>query len=472
MGGKRVAWGGQEKKLYDICCETPIDWDGVKRLIEVDADVNACEPRDDEDDDDETLLGEIAMNGFYAKQGLPTLVKLFIENGFQTQKLGHSAIRAICSSTYDRQMFDAVKLIVQNGISDAPKEYEETLDIIGWKQAGEDGVYRDYRLYDVYEAMRELVIAARDGRSVDGIDIAESCIGGKIDGIVQMGKRASVRRTDEKTAVFTGDIAFLTGGHILLMKEEECLLVNDNCLTQTPYVRADNLFGVPIVGKTIQHIVYALKAGRKEKSDGSTFAVDIILDDGTEIWFANNFSEAGCEGRKSWFEIKDGPKRSREDTPFSGLEGKLCEALLKEPSDWQEAERLIAAGADVNAVDPEIGLPYDDGSLLGWVISEREERPMTEIIRFFLNHGWDSRTYGHDVLAELVYHEFCPTLLNSVKLVLDSGISNDSRRYDVTVRQLDDAFVSSVYAVEHRDMRPMLEQVYELVQKARKNANA
>ena len=164
MGGKRVAWGGQEKKLYDICCETPIDWDGVKRLIEVDADVNACEPRDDEDDDDETLLGEIAMNGFYAKQGLPTLVKLFIENGFQTQKLGHSAIRAICSSTYDRQMFDAVKLIVQNGISDAPKEYEETLDIIGWKQAGEDGVYRDYRLYDVYEAMRELVIAARDGQ--------------------------------------------------------------------------------------------------------------------------------------------------------------------------------------------------------------------------------------------------------------------------------------------------------------------
>lgn len=469
-----MAWGEPEKKLYDICCETPIDWDRVKRLIEVGVDVNACEPRDDEDDDDETLLGEIAMNGFYAKQGLPTLVKLFIENGFQTQKLGRSAIRAICSSTYDRQMFDAVKLIVQNGISDVPKEYEETLDVIGWKQAGEDGVYRDYKLYDIYEAMRELVLAARDERSIDGIDIAESCIGGKIDGIVQIGKRASVRWTDEKTAIFTGDIAFLTGGHILLMKEEECLLVNDDCLTQTPYVRADNLFGVPIVGKTIQHIVYALKAGRKEKSDESAcaFAVDIILDDGTEIWFANNFSEAGCEGRKSWFEIKNGPECSREDMPFSGLESKLCEALLKEPIDWQEAERLIAAGADVNAVDSECSPLCDDGSLLGWVISEREEGTMTEIVRLFLKHGWESRTYGHDVLTELVYHEFCPTLLNSVKLVLDSGISNDSRRYDMTVRQLDDAFVSSVYAVEHRDMLPVLEQVYELVQKARKNANA
>lgn len=144
-----------ENKLRACAESYPPDFEGMKRLLAEGADINACDEHLEE-----TLLTEIIM-GYpeckdinpcmtcsqaedcdtcdqkrdnYDSSYLPTIVRFFLENGYDVNKLdgffGAAALRALSWSSYDKCILEGAKLLLDAGAN--PLFQEEDMTVLEW----------------------------------------------------------------------------------------------------------------------------------------------------------------------------------------------------------------------------------------------------------------------------------------------------------------------------------------------------
>lgn len=141
---------------------------------------------------------------------------------------------------------------------------------------------------------------------------------------------------------------------------------------------------------------------------------------------------------------------------FHGLESQLIDLFRSGPPDFQKAEELIAQGADLNAVstsslndnvlssilegywladkEVEIFTGEINGDSYDYAAAHRENRMlgtyMEQIVRFFLDHGFDvhknNGQFGAECLWVLTLSIFSRNMLTAAKMLLDAGAQNIS----------------------------------------------
>ncbi|MBE6996280.1 MAG: hypothetical protein E7429_06105 [Ruminococcaceae bacterium] len=132
------------------------------------------------------------------------------------------------------------------------------------------------------------------------------------------------------------------------------------------------------------------------------------------------------------------------DYGYGELENRLIEVFQVGPPDFAAAGELLRQGADLNAVGRDDEENILSEILSGYVFSanptldhfrEHAHRPnpepgrwMCDIIRFFLNHGFDvtkrDDCFGAQCLRALTLSTYDRYMLNSLKLLLDAGAKN------------------------------------------------
>lgn len=114
------------------------------------------------------------------------------------------------------------------------------------------------------------------------------------------------------------------------------------------------------------------------------------------------------------------------DNGFGKLEKKLINLLRSGEPDFDAAERLIAQGADVNAVPNDSCENVLSAILHGY--GARAGYNMCRIIQFFLGHGFDVNKsdgcYGAQCLYALTFSTSDRYIIEATKILLDAGAKN------------------------------------------------
>lgn len=106
------------------------------------------------------------------------------------------------------------------------------------------------------------------------------------------------------------------------------------------------------------------------------------------------------------------------------LEYALVQSLGANPPDFAAARRLLAQGANINAVDDS-----NDETLLHRCIMDlyfgNESKFLPEMVRFFLENGYDvtreNGRFGAEALYALCWSTYDKMILDAAKILLDEG---------------------------------------------------
>ncbi len=151
------------------------------------------------------------------------------------------------------------------------------------------------------------------------------------------------------------------------------------------------------------------------------------------------------------------------DYGFGDLENELVELFHKLPLDFDKAEELLTAGADINTLNS-----YGDGNILSEILmgyhsscmysttgsyeSEHIQDSaigmgMCDTIRFFLSHAFDVNKYngllGAQCLYALVLSTFDRYMIEATKILFDSGAKNRTISYNADEDETPWDFVGS-----------------------------
>ena len=284
-----------DKSLINELESVPISRENVKTLIKYGADINA-------EDKYECLMENVIGYYPYEKaEFLPEVVKVAIENGWNTAKQGLRVIRALVFSTGTKECFYAAKLILENGVNGTEGDFNDALETIGTEESYQRCCDHNTEKENLYYAMYELVDAVKQGKSIEGVEHFNSALGMTVDKIVYFDKENTLRETDKGTE-YTGDIGFVNGDKVFLVTTYVNVLFNNDVIKESEYSQKDDLFGISIVGSKIQSIEFSYKTINKKKTEYNQPIVILNFDNGHSIKFTHNFGEIP-EGHIPRFEI-------------------------------------------------------------------------------------------------------------------------------------------------------------------------
>lgn len=203
-------YGKLENELIALFHSGPPDFAAAEELIRQGADINAIG-----EDDSENVLSEILSlyeraayydhicdyrncNEFNCEdcehyvdwgstpgEAMCAIIRFFLNHGFDVTKhegcFGAQCLYAVGFSTNDRYMIDATKILLDAGatnrsLSLSPDGDKETpMDCMATA-----GMYQEFPLENIYEALYQIYLAIEAGKPYRGIDSYEIAIGKKI----------------------------------------------------------------------------------------------------------------------------------------------------------------------------------------------------------------------------------------------------------------------------------------------------
>jgi len=125
---------------------------------------------------------------------------------------------------------------------------------------------------------------------------------------------------------------------------------------------------------------------------------------------------------------------------YGKYEDKLLDLMAEGNADFVQADKLIAAGADINASSDN-----NDENILSYIILEYRMnhrknvgKKLYKIVEYFLSKGFDVNKndgkYGASCLEAIKFATYDPYTIDLAKLLLDAGARNvsydDKRGYD------------------------------------------
>lgn len=126
------------------------------------------------------------------------------------------------------------------------------------------------------------------------------------------------------------------------------------------------------------------------------------------------------------------------DLGFGEPEIKLIKACVKNPPDFEEAERLIISGANVNAVE-ENGFGFDVLSAIFLWIPEDYPEDLDpkdcgyydlQVAHFLIEHGFNTQKHGFHALHALLLSAGGEYIFDTAKLILKNGVYADNSKWE------------------------------------------
>lgn len=310
-----MAFTKLENDFIEACCDLPPDFPKAKALLNEGANINAVNNYGENvanmviqtypqefsncyNCEAESCQGCSSNNSIY----LPEAVKFLLANGWNVKDRGYQALHALCYSTYTKEIFDAAKLICKAGINAAPLVENDTMEAIGTEESY-NRCEGDHHLENLFYALYELVEHARTGRSFEHIDTYHAAIGLQIDQIVVFGPDSGIGTDELGRTTFAYDIGLVCGEKTVIIKEEMNILLMNGLQHMLPCIAADELFGIPLIGRSIRKISFAHNDIIKENTSYGQPVINLHLDNGTALSFTHNFGEMPEKKRISRFSV-------------------------------------------------------------------------------------------------------------------------------------------------------------------------
>lgn len=256
--------------------------------------------------EDGTILSEMEMHcsdDLHGKR-LVKLIRLFLENGFDVRgnggMNGGECLCQLCWSTYEPNILDAAKLLIDAG-TDLNYIDEEGNGIsysIGWKSGDwHTGYYDSANLFETYRILYE---AAVDGEDYHRIDSVRRCYGRKITGIEQIAFDENEAAFNTESDRFKGAVVLWCGQVPLLITIYPELMIDPLRVEKAVSRRDISRDFANVVGRKIRKLRFL-----------SANVAALILDDGRMLTFAYSFGDE--ENRFGNMRVFD----QKQSIPFS-----------------------------------------------------------------------------------------------------------------------------------------------------------
>lgn len=327
-----------ENKLIDLFFSGTPDFGAAEDLIQQGANINATG-----NDDTENILFKILSDYWYLypdhssytnhanspcedssttcelESGafLCSVIRFFLDHGFDVTKcggcFGAQCLWALTSSTYDRFMIEATKLLFDAGarnrtISLTSANSDETpWDLIATETSYQEACEHDYSAANIYEAVYQMYQAIEDGKPYSGIDSYEVSIGKKIQKVLTVGTQNppaffSQNLPDSKTGTCYLQPLYFVYENGILIATQYVSFWTDTILPEKNLVDVSEHFG-GIVGHTIRCFTYGYKSMEKRSTCYSLPVTTIETDSGHSIRFSLIFGVAKEAKQMAYYEI-------------------------------------------------------------------------------------------------------------------------------------------------------------------------
>lgn len=209
-------------RLADV---KPIDWNALDRALSEIEDINIYD-----EDNDETLLSSIIMEGDFYEHGeeLPEAIRHFIKFGYDVTKNdglnGYLPLFQLCMSSYDRYILDAAKLLLDAGAptvckptmytEDADDEQASVKEAVDWDASYAWTVDGSYEWACILQAYSALIAARNEGKDYHLVNSFHECLNCTLSKVDYIPDGASLRREGDITP-FHGTLVLWFGNRPL-----------------------------------------------------------------------------------------------------------------------------------------------------------------------------------------------------------------------------------------------------------------
>jgi len=340
----KTQFGPLEDQIVKIFEKANPDFQAVKNLLELGADINASI----DGDSGENMLSEILQGYWWVEYcqvycncerkgcdgceyqpilekpvGITVveIVRFFIAHGFDVMRkegrFGAECLRALLFSAFDANILIAAKILLDSGASNAVKAnvLSDILNRISTECSYQGTVRNDYEAASLYEAYFQTLLAIEEHRAYQGVDLYTAALGKSV-------KRVLATTPEEGSVFFKLNLP--TSKHKNSFKQTLYFEYEDGVLILTPYAEiwtdtilpnisltdVSNLFP-GIVGDTIRQIDFSHREIQKRKTIYGQPIVILKMNKGAKVVFSINFGEvAEAKNRVAYYSLQNNQRKT------------------------------------------------------------------------------------------------------------------------------------------------------------------
>lgn len=335
-------YGELEDRLISLLKLGEPDLETASELIRLGADINA-----DGKDDDENMLSEIlkcyaveSKGGYLtcketdcrmdycpdcpkyrdlnpdAGASMIRIIRFFLDNGFDPDRkegrVGAQCLSALAISVFDSYIIDAAKLLLDHGariirISKDPGDSETPLESIGMEGSVQDMELCNHHMGNIFEAVYQIYLAAKEGRPYASIDSYEKILGKRIIQVlsdIPEGREPffelSVPGSSHENS-YAQDLYFLTDEGAFITTQYADLWFD----SMRPYGETVDVteFFPGIVGSVVKEVRF----GHNEINMGTRCygqpVTTLLMENGKTLTLTINYGEADEKDRAAYFTL-------------------------------------------------------------------------------------------------------------------------------------------------------------------------
>lgn len=291
-------FGKLEDKLLRLCKANQPNYEKIQQRISEGANVNATGKYG------ENMLASIYRNQVHGKK-FPGITQLFLNAGFDAGEFGLNCISALVFSSYDKNIFLSVKLLLEAGADGGERKWDSLLKSIGAEESNQRCCEKDHKCENIYYALYEMVNSAHKKMPFDDINLWDSFIGQKVAAILSLNSDSEIIRplrngryaiphqlflcSEDKTLIIEGNPnIYARANPIPTVDMGKCIPVDElNCA-----------LGSTVTGISFQHSEVSSGTANYRQPN-----IYIMFDNGIRIRFSTDFGEVPEENTSTYFEI-------------------------------------------------------------------------------------------------------------------------------------------------------------------------
>lgn len=335
-------FGELENQLIEAGKEYPPNYEKMRELLAVGANINAISTKEDPDEsilstiilgypddfnhpeicescdkDGEDPCTDCPVNFWkdYDGRYLPDLCRFFLQNGFDVHgskdTFGGRCIMNLTWSSYDRYILDAAKTLLHAGANPNFESDDETL--LSWvatKASAGRCVDEDHNIENLFEAMYSILEAASENRDFDSIEYFTAAIGRKVDRIEMYceSDQLSVFSMEEpefqNENCFNGTIILWCEGKALRINQWVDIMVDPTVAHVGEKVKVDMMhYFSDCIGCELQKIDFDHEVTIKGTTHYGRAVIHLHFSNGKCIHFSNNFGKTPKEKYAAFFVV-------------------------------------------------------------------------------------------------------------------------------------------------------------------------
>ena len=183
-----------------------------------------------------TILSIFLHSNIFYHNGalMPEAIRHFISKGYDVRANGGAngtvPMEALCRSSYDRYIVDALKVLLDAGapLSCELEDDDDSPDFmksLNWKISGSWGPSNDYETANILEACYNMAEAYEKGKSYEGMDSYHKCIGQPLTAIFSTDSIEELKK-ENNTTEFSGSLVMWFGAYPLVVSSYVDMEIN------------------------------------------------------------------------------------------------------------------------------------------------------------------------------------------------------------------------------------------------------